>query len=140
MDLEELMFDVNLQGNLANFDKVAKLLGNPGPALGQIGGYLERKAKLRFNSQTAPDGKNWAPLKPSTLRTKKTRAILRETSAMVNSIAFRVAGDTVVVKPSVDYALYHQVGTSKMVARPFMGFEPGDAEAISKILADYITP
>jgi phage virion morphogenesis protein len=134
------MFDISLEGSTANFDRVAKLLSNPAPALGEIGGYLERQAKMRFVTQTAPDGSKWAPLRPSTLRYKKTKAILRESGAMAASITFRVAGNAVILKPSVDYAIFHQLGTKRMEARPIMGFEADDAEAISKILAKYINP
>jgi phage gpG-like protein len=163
------MFDISLEGNIANFDRVVKLLSNPAPALGEIGGYLERQAKMRFVTQTAPDGSKWAPLSANTLKSKKTEAILREDSALVGSIKFRVKGKKVVVKPSVDYAIFHQLGTKPYTirprqkkalyfqteggmafakeinhpgipARPFMGFEPGDADAINKILAGYINP
>jgi phage gpG-like protein len=38
----------------------------------------------------------------------------------------------------VDYALLHQLGTKRMPARPFMGFESGDPAAIGKIFSGYI--
>jgi phage gpG-like protein len=124
---------------------------------------------MRFVTQTAPDGSKWAPLSANTLASKKTRAILRESGGLAASIGFRVTGNAVIVKPSMDYAIFHQLGTKPYTirpkrkkllafqaagglafakevnhpgipARPFMGFEAGDADAITKILAGYINP
>lgn len=41
--------------------------GNLKPALAEIGEQLVRSTKLRFESQTDPDGNRWAPNKESTL-------------------------------------------------------------------------
>ena len=133
------MFGIDLEtsGN-TNINELAAKLNNLQQPLGEIGAFLERKAKLRFVAETDPTGKKWAPLRPSTLRYKKTRTILRETGAMAASIGFRVAGNAVFVKPSVDYAIYHQTGTARMAARPFMGFEPGDGDAIARIIRGYL--
>lgn len=133
------MLDVNVSTNgVQALEDVQRRLKNLRPALGQVGTYLERKAKVRFVKEQTPDGSKWAPLKPSTLSRKKTRAILRETGNLVNSIAFTVGTDEVRIKPSAEYGIFHQTGTRKMVARPFMGFEPDDEANIGEIFQDYI--
>lgn len=133
------MLEINVSTNgVRALDDVQAKLRNFRPALGEVGAYLERKAKLRFVKQQAPDGTKWAPLKPSTLLSKKTRTILRETGNLVNSIAFNVGADEVRIKPSAEYGIFHQTGTKNMVARPFMGFEPDDAANIQQIFEDHI--
>lgn len=135
------MFEISIQGQgFSQFDDLAGKLKSLDRPLGEVGAFLERKAKLRFVAESAPDGTKWAALRPSTLRYKKTRTILRETGAMSASIAFRVSGNAVIVKPSVDYAIYHQLGAParNLPARPFMGFGAGDPEAIAQIIADYL--
>lgn len=133
------MLEINVSTNgVRALDDVQSRLKNFRPALGEVGAYLERKAKLRFVKQQAPDGTKWAPLKPSTLLSKKTNTILRETGNLVNSIAFNVGADEVRIKPSAEYGIFHQTGTKNMVARPFMGFEPDDAANIQQIFEDHI--
>jgi phage virion morphogenesis protein len=137
------MFDITIQGQgFSQFDDLARKLKSLDRPLGEVGAFLERKAKLRFASETAPDGRKWAALRPSTIAQKKrlgkSSRILTRDGGMVASIAFRVSGNAVTVKPSVDYAIFHQTGTSKIPARPFMGFEAGDAEEIAQIIADYL--
>jgi len=133
------MLEIDVSTNeVRALEDVQARLRNLRPALGEVGTYLERKAKLRFVKQQAPDGSKWAPLQPSTLLSKKTRTILRETGNLVNSIAFNVGTDEVRIKPSAEYGIFHQVGTKHMVARPFMGFEPDDAANIAEIFQDHI--
>lgn len=133
------MFDITIGGEgFSQFNDLARKLKTLEQPLGEVGAYLERKAKLRFVAETAPDGRKWAALRPSTLRYKKTRTILRESGAMAASIAFKVSRNAVTVKPSVNYAIYPQLGTDRMPARPFMGFEPSDPQAIAQIIADYL--
>jgi phage virion morphogenesis protein len=133
------MLEITIQGQgFAKIDQLASRLQNLEQPLAEVGAYLERKAKLRFVTESDPSGKKWAPLRPSTLRYKKTNAILRETGAMAASIAFNVSRNAVTVKPSVDYAIFHQTGAARMAARPIMGFEAGDPEAIAGIISGYL--
>ena len=131
------MFEIDLSTD-NNLAALARKLSSYQQPLEETGAYLENRAKTRFLTQKDPTGKAWAPLRPSTLRRKKTRAILRETGVMAASISWLVSGATVRVRPSVDYALLHQLGAKRMPARPFMGFESGDPAAIGKIFRGYI--
>lgn len=114
----------------------AKRLRTP---LRRAGLWMERSTKLNFVKESDPDGKPWAPLKPSTLRSKKTNAKLRETGALIASIAMQgPSGNQVRVVAGQEYGIWHQTGTSRMVARPFMGFsEEKDIPKITKIFEDY---
>ena len=151
----------NLVGRLQNFN---------GP-LGETGALLERKAKNRFTSQKDPSGKPWKPLAASTVAAKKqlgkSSSILSSDKILANSIFFNVSGNEVRVKPSVDYGIFHQLGTKAykirpknakalafmaaggmafaksvnhpgLPARPFMGFEADDADKIGQIFRDHL--
>ena len=133
-----LDFEIDLSTIRAIGD-VADRLRDFGPALAETGAYLERTTKQRFLDEKDPDGKPWAPLKPSTLRQKKTNAILRETSTLAASITFLPpTQDSVRVVAGVEYGVFHQTGTKKMVARPFLGINNADVEAIKGIFSDHI--
>lgn len=149
------MFEIDVTSNAVQATRgLLKRLRNFGPALSEVGAYLELKAKRRFINEVAPNGTPWAPLKPSTLRRKKTRGyairdkkkvkiqhptvILRETGGLAASIGFNVSGDEVRVAPALKYGIFHQTGTTKMTARPFMGFEEDDANRIGQIFKDHV--
>ena len=97
----------------------AKALDKP---LRESGVYMERQTRLNFGRESDPDGKPWAPLKPSTLRRKKTSAILRESGATVGSVAMKgPSGNSVTVSVGTEQAVFHQTGTSKMAQRKIIG-------------------
>lgn len=133
------MFEIDVSSNAvrATGNLVARLQDIK-PPLAETGALLERKAKLRFAKQKDPTGKPWAPLRPATLKRKKTKAILRETGSLAASIAFAVSGNEVRVKPSVAYGIFLQTGTRKMEPRPFMGFEADDSQKIGQIFRDHL--
>lgn len=137
------MFEIDVQANvLTATDELITRLRDPSKPLGEVGAYLEAKAKQRFLREQDPDGNPWAGLAPSTIADKKRRgaplSILRDRGLLASSIAFNVSGAEVRVGTSQEYAIWLQRGTKKMPARPFMGFEPGDAAAISSIFRRHI--
>jgi phage virion morphogenesis protein len=166
------MFELSLEGTgLARFADLASKLDNLQRPLAEVGAYLEFKAKNRFRLEQAPDGKKWAPLAPSTLANKKrlgkSTRILSSDGGLAASIAFRVVGNAVIVKPSAEYAAFQQFGTSPYTIRPrkkpnlkfftgdgwrsskqvnhpgiparqFMGFEPSDPDKIREIIGSYL--
>lgn len=89
--------------------------------LHESGAYLKRETQLNFARESDPDGKPWAPLKPSTLRRKRTRAILRESGSLAGSITFRTQSPRVRIVVGVAYGIYHQTGTVKMAQRKILG-------------------
>lgn len=119
--------------------RLKKNLKNVNKALRRSGLYMERQTKLRFAKQRDPDGKAWEPLKPSTLRRKKTRAILRETGALAASISVvGPSGSRVRVVAGQAYGIYHQTGTKKMPARKFLGINEENVTSIKKIFVQQL--
>lgn len=137
------MFEIEVEANaLRATDDLIARLRNPEKALGEVGAYLESKAKQRFLKEQDPQGNPWKPLAASTIADKQRRgaplSILRDRGFLVSSIAFHVGGAEVRVGTSQEYAIWLQKGTRRMPARPFMGFESGDADAIAGIFRRHI--
>lgn len=134
------MIDFEPTGNaISVITDTANRLTNFNKPLRQSGAYLERATKLRFAKEQDPDGNAWATLKKSTLRQKKTSAILRETSTMVNAISFLPPqGNLVRLVSPIDYSVWHQLGTKTMPARPFLGINVDDVNAIRTIFNNYL--
>ena len=101
---------------------------------------MERETRLNFARQSDPDGKAWAGLKPSTLRQKRGRAILRESSALAGSISKEPASASSVRVRSegVSYGIFHATGTSKMTARVFIGIGARHKAPIERIFESYL--
>ena len=135
-DVFELEIDVS--DAVSDLRQLARALKDKS-YLKEAGLYMERETKINFARQSAPDGTPWAPLAPSTLARKRSGAILRETSALVNSIAARGPfQNTVRVGATMEYGVYHQFGTKRMPARPFLGIEPKHHEPIRKIVEAHL--
>jgi len=85
-----------------------------------VGETLISLVRDGFEGEHDPYGGAWAPLKV------REGAILQDTGALRNG--WHRSGNSnssVTIAPSVDYADYHQDGTSKMVARPMV---PNDGD------------
>jgi phage virion morphogenesis protein len=94
--------------------------------LAELGATAKRQTMERFSSGTDPGGAAWAP-------TKRGGQILVDTGNLMGSIDFTVGGDQVAIGTNVFYGAFHQHGTSKMVARPFLGFGADDMAEITEI-------
>lgn len=95
--------------------EIIKKMNAPAPLYRNIGEYLVRQTqRVRFNSETDPDGVPWAPLAPSTLRRKrKIGAImktLQERGNLRRSIAYQADSQGVAVGSNLKYAALHQFG------------------------------
>jgi phage virion morphogenesis protein len=102
--------------------------------------YMVRETQLNFAKQSTPDGAGWAALAPSTLLHKKSGAILRESGALAASISIvEVSSSRAIVGSSgVDYGIFHQMGTSKMPAREFIGISDRHTSKIKEIFEAYL--
>jgi len=135
-----MAFSVKISGNAIEvLDGVIEKVSNPTPFLKQAALYQERSTRMNFAKQSDPDGAGWAALSSSTLRTKRSGAILRETSALVGSISSSVGGNVATITAGQSYGIFHQTGTSKMPQRKFLGFGDRDRTQIMKIAEDYFT-
>ncbi|MBP5971532.1 phage virion morphogenesis protein [Brasilonema sp. CT11] len=125
--------------NLGNFRGLPDQIRNMRKPMQNALAYLEAETKKQFVSETDPEGRAWASLKPSTLARKKSGAIGRETSAMINSIFTRLTGDLQgEIGLSVEYALYFSEGTKKMAARPILGFNNTREAKVMSLFEIYI--
>lgn len=102
-----------------------------------------------FQEEVAYTGAPWAELSPITIEAKGHGRILYDTGRLMRSLtsdspdAIReIAGD--VYSPSfrfgtfVEYAVYHQVGTDNMPARPIVGITEQGMERLSEDVFDHI--
>jgi len=105
-----------------------------------VGGIAERQTKQRFDSKVSPDGQAWAPWSPAYAhgKSQKGRGLLVRTGRLRGSIANFVTGDAVHVGSNVFYGRFHQFGTSKMVARPWLGANAANLSEIEKTLVSFI--
>lgn len=76
-------------------------------------------AEMRAYIDSGGDG-SWPPHSDVTTRWHGAHALLKFTGALYGSIRPEVAGVTGKVVVGTDYAPFHESGTSKMPARPFM--------------------
>lgn len=114
-------------------------LKNPKPLLSRIGQTLVDAAVGRvIGLKEDPQGTPWAPWAASTLKARQkkgneSRGLLYDSGEMVKSINYQIVGNTVevgVTGPRAQIAMFHQLGTPKMPARPFLGIGPGEQDAI----------
>ncbi|MEM6432966.1 MAG: phage virion morphogenesis protein [Cyanobacteria bacterium P01_D01_bin.115] len=141
------MFNLDLEAN-TTLKAVANLVDrtrNWRPALNEAALYMERQTKLRFAREEAPDGTQWAPLAASTRAAKKLRGaplkILVDTGILESGIAARPASDTqasVEATAGAEYGIWHQIGTKRMPARPYLGFSDEDVSAIDRIFKRHV--
>lgn len=117
--------------------------------------YLRSEALRNFDLQRSPDGIPWAPLKRPRNRLRDRRArkkhpdkkekILVDTSILLNSTQggagyTKMLGEMFLTQgTNIEYAGFHQFGTRKMVARPFVGITSIDADKITGFIADAVT-
>lgn len=134
-----LQINIDREGDALK--RLARRVNNLQPAMFQAGLYMERETKLNFARQSDPDGNPWAPLKPSTLRRKRTRSILRETSTLAGGISLTSATKTqatIQATAGSEYGIFHQTGTRKMAQRQFIGIGDRHHPKIRKIFEDYL--
>lgn len=110
---------------------ILQKLQNPGDGLQRLVDRAHATFMAQFQSAGAYLGESWAPLAESTLRRKPgaSAEILVDTETLRRSLTERDAPhgivemvdvDTIGVGTDLNYALFHQVGTKKMPARPLV--------------------
>lgn len=108
-------------------------------ALKNIGEYLVEATQGNFDAERAPSGAPWAPLKPKTLRRKRTQKILTESRRLRDSIVWQLEGaGELAVGTNVIYAATHQFGRGEIPARPFLGLSAADRDEIVEILRAHV--
>ena len=128
------------------------------PALRDEIPHLHEIHRNHFDSQANPIGQAWAPLAQSTIDGKGRRSghqaahstILVDTGRLAESL---IMGDTtdsdrvrdvqrnpgadfLVFGTSVEYSIFHDIGTTRMPARVHVGMNDTDADKMTERLAD----
>lgn len=109
---------IESQAVQTSLDELTRRCQNMQPAFNAIGEDLKGNIALCFREQKSPDGINWDALKKP--RKDGSSEILNDTGRLKKSIAHVATNDYVEITTDTMYAPFHQFGTSKMVARPFM--------------------
>jgi phage virion morphogenesis protein len=122
-----LTFEIQDNGIAMRLTALAQAAGNLSTVLESIGDALANNIQMTFHDQSDPWGQGWQPLSQATIarRRKKSDKILRDTGALMNGINYQVSGDSVTVGPNVWYGMFHQFGTKRAPARPFMPIRNG---------------
>lgn len=133
--------------------------GDLRPVMKAIGERLLRSTEERFETETAPDGTAWTPLKASSIaagykKPKRTpvkghmtaaftrylanRKILTLSGQLRGSIFSRPAADHVAVGTGKVYGATQQLGRGVIPARPFLGVTTADRQEILDLLAEHL--
>ena len=128
----EFNFDNELQelsNKLSNIHKKVEDDSFSNPILEKLGVIFTKNIKRQFNLSEDPYYKEWKPLKnPSEKRGGSTAKPLLDRGRLVNSITHNVIQNKLTVGTNVKYAEYHQNGTSRIPARPFLPDQRGMPE------------
>jgi phage gpG-like protein len=124
-DFSQLFAYMNLAiAKLANHEKFYDRVGSLGVA--------QVKDRIKSTKQD-PDGVPWIPRKDN-----KSHPLLFNTGDLFASINKTVGPNGVTITSDVDYAKYLQLGTSKMPARPFLGWGAQDKESVMVEFAAWV--
>jgi len=135
-------------------DALEQRLGNLEPVLDAIGAKLESNVRIRFDLQQDPTGIVWSPLKPSTLKSYRSKypegipgSLLDRSggAGMRQSLTYVVEDGSLYLGFGKPYALWHETGTGKMDRRGLLTADPdlgtlgdGDQHDILDILNGYL--
>ena len=121
--------------------RLAAVLSHPGDIMDRIGGYMVAATHRHFENERAPDGTPW--LKSARAIAEGNRT-LTDTGRLRGSITHTLTdgGRGVEVGTGVLYAAIHQFGgragrkrRAKIPARPYLGLDERDRDAILRIVA-----
>lgn len=118
----------------------ARMLDLTAP-LTQGAAVMLRSTEVNFRQGGRPTP--WRPLAFSTIRRKLAQGYsaipLTRTGQLRRSIATSVESRRFLVGTAVEYGRYHQFGTRRMPARPFLVFQRQDLQRIERIITKFIT-
>jgi phage gpG-like protein len=81
---------------------------------------------VRENVRSGTDifGNAFLPLMPATIARKGNSRPLIETGSMIQNLSVDSFPGIREINADMNYGIFHQTGTSRMVARPWFGFSP----------------
>jgi phage gpG-like protein len=104
-------------------------LADEAPALQAIADDFREMIAQQFSSEGRAEGTPWPPLAPATLRRKRAGApILFRTGALLESLrgpsganhVEEIDASSLTLGSRLPYAMFHQLGTQRMPARPII--------------------
>jgi phage virion morphogenesis protein len=103
-------------------ERLADRVSDLEPAMRRVAGHLADAVEEQFASEGRP---KWPPLAPSTIRQRARKGkwpgkILQVTGRLAASITTRSGAREAAVGTAVEYGVYHQLGTRRIPARPFL--------------------
>lgn len=115
-------------------------------AMQQIVDLTKTNLNAGFDSGTAPDGSKWPPLKhPRPPHRNQNNKPLIDSEKLKNSVVGQtqdhleaVSDEGLVLGTFVEYAMFHQNGTSNIPQREFMGFSDIVQSEAIEITADTV--
>lgn len=107
--------------------------------MAKIGALVVEQTTARFSSKTDPDGAGWPGWAPSTERSGDLGSLMVRSGALMGSITAEKDDASAVVAYGLFYGDFHQSGTSKMPARPFLGLGAEDIEAIDELVEAHLS-
>lgn len=103
---------------------------------------LLEENKPFWTAQTDTEGRPWKQLDPDTKEERKkegygTEFILRETGEMFNTAVVKPWGNRFIVE-TTPWGIFHQFGTNKVPARPWMGVPDSSLGKLAEISLNHI--
>lgn len=118
----------------ASLNRLQLRLGDLSVPMGKMGGILEASIGDRIGrTKQDPDGNAWA-----NVNGKPRSHILIDSGNLLDGITHQASENSVIVGSDRLYAVYHQLGTRNMEARPFLGISADDIREIDELLAKYL--
>jgi phage virion morphogenesis protein len=125
------------------------------PALRDVGEYMLRKTRQRFDREVSPEGNKWAPLARRTIRAKRRRVatgkpyrtrarpedILKDTFTLRDSITYQVSNNTLAVGTNIKHGIFHQSTEprTKIPRRAFLGLDEDDRTEALDLIREYLS-
>ncbi|MCP4697470.1 MAG: phage virion morphogenesis protein [Gammaproteobacteria bacterium] len=132
---------VNDEKVLAVFQRTVDVMEKPEIALKQVGEYLQRVTRERFDAQAGPDGKDWQELseKYKARKVKNQHLVLIWEQDMMSTV-YQVNGDALEFGSDTDYGRTHNLGDESrgIPARPWLGLNDEDKQEVLAIFQDEI--
>ena len=137
---------------LSMLTKLHERMGDLGPVMQEIAGYMHDSSEQAFANQRDPvTGDPWPELSDTTLQLRPDRAggqLLRDSAQLVGSLMQESDGLSAYYATDKPYAAMHQFGGTtsprsmipnvEIPARPFLGLDDVAKEDILDMLAGYL--
>lgn len=142
IDLGYIELDQGYAEVLRALKSLSDLGGDMEAMFADIGEYLLRVTKERFDAEAGPGGAEWQEVAPRTRARKQHPKILTESGRLRGSFSYEASEDELVFGTNVIYAAIHQFGGDELgrniPARPYLGFDDDDAREILAIVSEHI--